>query len=61
MTDAGKKTFFAEFEAKLGSKRQTSAGDNWSLSCAKIIERQAHHFVRVMTGEENQYQPFTLK
>lgn len=62
LTDAGKKTFFTEFEAKLGSKRQTPAGDgNWSLSYAKIIERQAHHFARVITGEENQYQPFTLK
>jgi len=61
LTDAGKKIFFAEFENKLGSKRQTSAGDNWSLSYAKIIERQAHHFARVITGEEAHYQPFVIR
>lgn len=61
LTGAGKKIFFAEFEAKLGSKRQTTAGDNWSLSYAKIIERQARHLARVVTGEETQYQPFVLK
>ena len=61
LTDAGKKTFFTEFEAKLNSKRQTAAGDNWSLSYAKIIERQAHHLARVIAGEENRYQPFILK
>ena len=61
LTDAGKKIFFAEFENKLASKRQTDAGDGWQLSYAKIIERQAHHLARVVTGEEKQYQPFTLK
>ena len=61
LTDKGKKIFFTEFEAKINSKRQTTAGDNWSLSYAKIIERQAHHLSRVVTGEETQYQSFTLK
>ncbi|HLM60214.1 MAG TPA: CRISPR-associated endonuclease Cas1 [Pyrinomonadaceae bacterium] len=61
LTDTGKKIFFAEFENKLGSKRQTSAGEQWSLSYAKIIERQARHFARVIMGEEPQYQPFVIK
>lgn len=61
LTDAGKKIFFSEFENKMASKRQTEAGDNWSLSYTKIIERQAHHLARVIKGEEKQYQPFVLK
>lgn len=61
LSDEGKKIFFAEFEAKLSSKRQTAEADNWSLSYAKIIERQAHHFARVIKGEEDCYKPFTLK
>ena len=61
LTFEGKKVFFAEFEAKMKSKRQTAAGDNWSLSYSKIIERQIHHFARVITGEDPTYKPFTLK
>lgn len=61
LTDAGRKIFFAEFETKLNSERQTTAGDNWRLSYGKIIERQARHFARVITGEETNYQPFVLK
>ncbi len=61
LTFEGKKVFFSEFEAKMKSKRQTEAGDNWSLSYSKIIERQVHHFARVITGEEQTYKPFTLK
>jgi CRISPR-associated protein Cas1 len=61
LTDAGKKIFFTEFEVKIASRRQTSAGDNWSLSYGKIIERQARHFARVVSGEEDRYQPFLLR
>lgn len=61
LTSEGKKIFFAEFEEKMKSKRQTEAGNNWSLSYSKIIERQIHHFARVITGEEPTYKPFTLK
>lgn len=61
LADAGKKIFFSEFENKLGSKRQTGAGGGWNLSFAKIIERQAHHLTRVVTGNEKQYKSFTGK
>jgi hypothetical protein len=43
------------------SKRQTDAGANWSLSYSKIIERQIHHFARVISGEDKVYKPFILK
>lgn len=61
LTDEGKKIFFAEFENKMASKRQTDAGGGWNLSYAQIIERQSRHLARVITGEEKQYQPFVLK
>ena len=61
LTSDGKKVFFGEFEAKMNSKRQTDAGDNWSLSYSKIIERQVHHFARVIAGEDAVYKPFKLK
>jgi CRISP-associated protein Cas1 len=61
LTDAGTKVFFGEFENKMASERQTDAGTGWSLSYAKIIERQAHHLARVISGEEKQYRPFILK
>ena len=61
LKDTGKKTFFAEFEAKLSSKRQTPSEGNHSLSFGKIIERQAYHLARVVNGEDEDYQPFILK
>jgi CRISPR/Cas system-associated endonuclease Cas1 len=61
LTHEGKKVFFAEFEEKMKSKRQTDAGDNWSLPYSKIIERQIHHFARVISGEDKVYKPFILK
>jgi CRISP-associated protein Cas1 len=61
LTADGKKIFFAEFEEKMKSKRQTTAGDNWSLPYSKIIERQINHFARVISGEETEYKPFVLK
>lgn len=61
LTDVGKKVFFSEFEVKLASKRQTEIGDGWNFSYAKIIERQAHHLGRVITGEERKYQSFILR
>ncbi len=61
LTADGKKVFFAEFEEKMKSKRQTDAGDNWSLPYSKIIERQINHFARVISGEDAEYKPFVLK
>ncbi len=61
LTQEGKKVFFTEFEKKMQSKRQTDAGPNWSLSYTKIIERQIHHFARVIKGDDQFYKPFTLK
>ena len=53
--------FFREFEEKLTSQRKVAARDDWQLSYASIIKRQAHHLARVISGEEQIYQPFTLK
>jgi CRISPR-associated protein Cas1 len=53
--------FFREFEEKLTSQRKVQARDDWQLSYASIIKRQAHHLARVIAGEEQIYQPFTVK
>jgi CRISPR-associated protein Cas1 len=57
----GSKIFFTEFERKLNSRRQAAEHGDLNLSYAQIIVRQAHHFARVIMGEEAQYQPFTIK
>lgn len=61
LTNEGKKVFFSEFENKMRSKRQTSQGENWSLSYTKIIEGQIIRLARVITEEETVYKPFVLK
>lgn len=57
----GSKIFFTEFERKLNSRRNASEHGNLNLTYAQIIVRQAHHFARVIAGEEAHYQPFTIK
>ena len=57
----GSKIFFTEFERKLNSRRQASGHGDLNLTYAQIIVRQAHHFARVIAGEETLYQPFTIK
>jgi CRISPR-associated protein Cas1 len=57
----GSKIFFTEFERKLNSRRQASEHGNLNLTYAQIIVRQAHHFARVIAGEEVRYEPFTIK
>lgn len=52
------KVFFTEFENKMNSYRDK---EGLNLCYAEIIKRQAHHFVRVITGEEPHYKPFTIK
>lgn len=61
LTAAGKKTFFTEFEAKLGSKRQAPSLGGNHLSFSRIIERQAYHLSHVIAGREQEYRPFGLK
>jgi CRISPR-associated protein Cas1 len=61
LSPQAKKTYFLEFEAKLKSRRQSNYQGNWNLSYADIIKRQVYHFARVVTGEEDFYQPFIVK
>lgn len=58
---AAQKVFFAEFEAKMESKRQTDLNGGQSLSFSSILKHQAYHFARVINGEETLYKPFVLK
>ena len=58
---AAQKVFFAEFEAKMESKRQTDLNGGQSLSFSSILKHQAYHFARVLNGEEKLYKPFVLK
>lgn len=55
------KVFFAEFERKLNSRRAASEHGDLNLTYAQIVVRQAHHFARVIKGEEARYVPFTVK
>jgi CRISPR-associated protein Cas1 len=55
------KVFFAEFERKLNSRRETAEHGDLNLTYAQIMLRQAHHFARVIKGEESRYVPFTVK
>ena len=55
------KVFFAEFEAKMNSKRQTDFQGGQSLSFTNIMKYQAYHFARVINGEEDSYKSFVLK
>jgi len=57
----GSKIFFTEFERKLNSRRKASGHGDLNLTYAQITRRQAHHFARVIAGEETLYQPFTIK
>jgi CRISPR-associated protein Cas1 len=61
LTKEASKVFFQEFEEKLTSQRKVAARDDWQLSYASILKRQAHHLARVVAGEERAYQPFTVK
>ena len=61
LNKAASQVFFTEFEQKMTSQRKVAARDDWQLSYASIIKRQAHHLSRVIAGEEKVYQPFTLK
>ncbi|MCA1850700.1 MAG: CRISPR-associated endonuclease Cas1, partial [Acidobacteria bacterium] len=55
------KVFFAEFERKLNSRRAAEEHGGLNLTYAQIVVRQAHHFARVIKGEERCYVPFTVK
>lgn len=55
------KVFFAEFERKLNSRRDAEEHGDLNLTYAQIMIRQAHHFTRVIKGEEARYVPFTVK
>jgi CRISPR-associated protein Cas1 len=61
MSTEASKVFFAEFERKLNSRREASEHGDLNLTYAQIIVRQAHHFARVIKGEEARYVPFTVK
>lgn len=61
MSAAASKVFFAEFECKLNSRRAASEHGDLNLTYAQIVVRQAHHFARVIKGEEPRYVPFTVK
>ena len=57
----GSKVFFAEFERKLNSRRTAEEHGDLNLTYAQIFVRQAHHFARVLAGDEPRYVPFTIK
>jgi len=57
----GSKTFFAEFERKLNSRRAAEEHGDLNLTYSQIIVRQAHQFARVIAGDEPRYVPFTIK
>ena len=61
LSKEGSKTFFTEFERKLNSRRNASEHGDLNLTYAQIIVRQAHHFARVISGEDAAYRPFTIK
>lgn len=61
MRPEASKVFFAEFEHKLNSRRAADEHGDLNLTYAQIIVRQAHHFARVLMGEEPRYVPFTVK
>ena len=61
LSAAAQKVFFAEFEAKMNSKRQTDLQGGQNLSYTNIIKYQAYHFARVINGEEDSYESFILK
>lgn len=54
----GSKTFFAEFEAKMSSHRQSNETEN--VSFQEIMRRQVYHLARVIKGEEKVYKPYRL-
>lgn len=55
------RSFFAEFERKMNARRESSEHGDLNLTYAQIMLRQAHHFARVIKGEEARYVPFTVK
>lgn len=61
MSAEASKVFFAEFERKLNSRRAAEEHGDLNLTYAQIMVRQAHHFARVLKGEEPRYVPFIVK
>ena len=61
MRPEASKVFFAEFERKLNSRRAAEEHGDLNLTYSQIIVRQAHHFARVIAGDEPRYLPFTIK
>lgn len=61
MCPEASKVFFTEFERKLNSRRSATEHGDLNLTYAQIIVRQAHHFARVIAGDEQRYVPFTVK
>ena len=56
LSKEGSKIFFAEFEAKMSSQRQSLTSE--SISFQEIMKRQVYHLARVVKGEEKTYQPY---
>jgi CRISPR-associated protein Cas1 len=54
------KVFLTEFETRLQSRRQTPP-DGDRLSYRQIIENQARHYARVLTGQDAVYRPFAAR
>lgn len=59
LSKEGSKVFFAGFESKMLSKRQSNAGEN--VSFQEIMRRQVYNLAKVIKGEEKVYQPYRLK
>ncbi len=55
----GSKIYFDQFESKMSSQRQSSAGE--IVSYQEAMRRQVYHLARVVKGEEKTYQPYRLK